>query len=102
MPGYITELMRRRDQRPKVPVEEPDCLAWGVPVRGVWVPFLMASNAAGETDIPAKALATPLRQRCHKDGTTAYRVNGRLAADIRIIRENFIAALSHYAATVRK
>jgi hypothetical protein len=76
----------------------------------VWIPFFTATNAAGETAIPADALGCPLRLVKDKDGTPRFSPTGRpiirvakdLADQVRIVRENFTAGLLAYADTVRK
>ncbi len=103
-PQYITALLQ------PTPGRSSDRRVWSIPLAGVWVPFFIATNAAGETAVPADALGHPLRLALEKDGTPKFSTNGRpvfrvakdLADQVRIVRDNFVAGLMAYTDTVSK
>jgi len=85
-----------------------DRRVWSIPLEAVWLPFFLATNTEGKTDIPSDALGAPLRLAKSSDGSVKFSKTGRpifkVVADInnqvRIIRENFTAQLQAYANTV--
>jgi len=103
-PSYISALLKPTQGR------GADRRVWSIPLAGVWVPFFTATNAAGETAIPAEALGNPLRLALEKDGTPKFSSTGRpvfrvakdLADQVRIVRDNFVAGLMAYTDTVSK
>jgi len=82
-----------------------DRRVWSIPLEAVWLPFFIATNTEGKTNIPSDALGAPLRLAKSADGTVKFSKTGRpifkVVADInnqvRIIRENFTAQLQAYA-----
>jgi hypothetical protein len=81
-----------------------DRRVWSIPLEGIWVPFFLATNTEGKTDIPAEALGAPLRLAKNADGTVKFSKTGRpvfrvapeIAQQVRIVRENFTAQLEAY------
>ena len=103
-PSYISGLLK------PMPERATDRRVWSVPLQGVWLPFFTATNVAGETALSAEVLGAPLRLQREKDGTPRFSKTGRpvirvvkdLSDQVRLVRDNFIAGLLHYAETVRK
>jgi hypothetical protein len=103
-PQYITALLQ------PIPGQATDRKVWSIPLAGVWQPFFLATNAAGETAVPADALGHPLRLALEKDGTPKFSTSGRpvfrvakdLGDQVRIVRDNFVAGLMAYTDTVSK
>ena len=83
---------------------------WSVDLESVWLPFFTASNVQGDTSIPREALGAPLRLAKNEDGTAKFSKSGRpvlrvapeLGAQIKIVRENFVAGLVAYTGNVIK
>jgi len=81
---------------------------WSIDLEYVWLPFFTATNVQGDTAIPKEALGAPLRLAKDKDGTVKFSKSGRpvtrvapeLSEQIKIVRENFVASLTGYAAKV--
>ena len=97
--------------RPKEGNSAPvDRRSWSIPIAGVWVPFFMATNANGESNIPSEVLGAPLRLAKEKDGTPKFSSTGRpvvrvvkeLSDQVRIVRDNFVFGLQSYTASVAK
>lgn len=104
-PSYIADLLR--------PLPGPntgDRRVWSIPLQAVWLPFFTATNVAGQTHITAEALGAPLRLARASDGSVKFSQTGRpvvrvvkeLSEHVRIVRENFVASLVHYAGQVQK
>ena len=84
---------------------------WSVDLETVWLPFFTASNVMGKTVIPPEALGAPLRLAYSKDGVAKFnpntgkpviRVAKELGEGVKMVRENLVANLQHFSATVRK
>ena len=97
--------------RPKEGNSAPvDRRSWSIPIAGVWVPFFMATNANGESNIPSEVLGAPLRLAKEKDGTPKFSSTGRpvvrvvkeLSDQVRIVRDNFVFGLQSYTAAIQK
>jgi hypothetical protein len=103
-PTHIAGLLHPRTQ------QSSDRRVWSIPLKGVLVPFLTATNAAGETAIPSEVLGCPLRLAREKDGTPKFTSTGRpvvrvakdISDQVRIMRDNFIHGLMAYTDTVVK
>lgn len=103
-PSYISALLQ------PIPGRGTDRRVWSIPLMGVWVPFFTATNATGETAMPAEVLGAPLRLARDKDGSIRFSPSGRpvlkvereLSEQIRMVRDNFTAGLLAYADTIRK
>ena len=103
-PQYVSALLQ------PIPGRSSDRKVWSIPLAGVWCPFFTATNATGETHIPADALGNPLRLALEKDGTPRFSTSGRpvfrvakdLADQVRIVKDNFVAGLMAYTETVAK
>ena len=101
---YISALLQPTPQR------GTDRRVWSIPLGGVLIPFFTASNATGESAIPAESLGCPLRLMREKDGTPKFSPSGRpvvrvvkdISDQVRIMRDNFISGLMAYTDTVRK
>lgn len=86
----------------------PERKAWSIGLEAVWVPFFIATNVMGQTDIPSDVLGAPLRLNKTKDGEIRFSANGRpvmkiapeLNSQINLVRENFAASLINTAAAV--
>ncbi len=98
-PQYIKSLLIQNGKKPigrKV---------WSIDLETVWLPFFTATNAMGETAIPAEALGAPLRLAYNADGSVKFSKSGRpvtkvakdIADNVRLVRENFVAGLQSYA-----
>lgn len=82
-----------------------DRRAWSIPLMGVWLPFFMATNTAGETAISQEAIGAPLRLAKEQDGTPKFSKSGKpmvkvapaIAQQVRTVRDNFVAGLLSYA-----
>ena len=104
-PTYISNLLK-----PMPDNKVNDRKVRSVPLNGVWIPFFLATNTAGNTAISTDALGAPLRLQREKDGTPKFNSNGKpvvrvvreLSDQVKLVRENFIAGLVHYAQSVRK
>lgn len=102
-PTYIKSLIIPRNGQ-----KARDRRAWGIELSRVWLPFLTATNTAGETAIPADALGAPLRLAYNPDGSVKFSKTGRpvmrvakdIADTVRMVRDNFTANLLDYASQV--
>ncbi len=104
-PEYIAMLLNPAPSKPQ------GRKVWSVDLETVWLPFFTASNVMGKTVIPPEALGAPLRLAYGKDGVAKFnpntgkpviRVAKELGEGVKMVRENFIANLQHFSATVRK
>ncbi len=83
---------------------------WSIDLQAVWLPFFTATNAMGDTAIPAGALGCPLRLGYDKAGAVRFTPAGRpvvkvakeLADSVRMVKDNFTANLLAYAGNVIK
>ncbi len=81
---------------------------WGLDLETVWLPFLMATNAMGDTAVPADALGSPIRLAYDKDGEVKFSKSGRpisrvakpISDNVTLIRQNFVATLQQYTEQV--
>ena len=103
VPNYITTLLQPQATKPvgrKV---------WSVDLETGWIPFFLATNAVQATAIPSDALGAPLRLAYDKDGEVKFTKSGRpslkvateVAAQVRIVRENFVANLATFVGQVK-
>ena len=104
-PEYIAMLLNPAPSRPQ------GRKVWSVDLETVWLPFFTASNVMGKTVIPPEALGAPLRLAYGKDGVAKFnpntgkpviRVAKELGEGVKMVRENLVANLQHFSATVRK
>jgi hypothetical protein len=104
-PEYIAMLLRPAPSKPQ------GRKVWSVDLETVWLPFFTASNVVGATVLPLEALGAPLRLAYGKDGLPKFnptsgkpviRVAKELGEGVKMVRENFVANLQHFSATVRK
>jgi hypothetical protein len=104
-PEYIAMLLSPAPSKPQ------GRKVWSVDLETVWLPFFTASNVMGKTVIPPEALGAPLRLAYGKDGLPKFnntsgkpviRVAKELGEGVKMVRENFIANLQHFSATVHK
>jgi hypothetical protein len=104
-PEYIAMLLNPAPSKPQ------GRKVWSVDLETVWLPFFTASNVIGKTVIPPEALGAPLRLAYGKDGVAKFnpntgkpviRVAKELGEGVKMVRENLIANLQHFSATVRK
>jgi len=81
---------------------------WSIDLMMVWLPFLTATNTAGETNLPPDALGAPLRLAYNPDGSVKFSKAGRpvmkvakdIADTVRLMRDNFTANLLSYTSDV--
>ena len=87
---------------------------WGIDMEGVLLPFMIASNAQGDSTIPSDALGAPLRLVDAGDGTAKFtkpnsegvsrpivRVAKPISDHVKLMREGYIATLMQYTATAQ-
>ena len=82
---------------------------WQMDVESVLVPYFIATNAQGLTEIPSDVLGAPIRLSETKDGEIRFSTSGRpmtkahpdLTDKVRIMRENFQASLESYTGMVQ-
>ena len=104
-PTYIKSLIVPRNGQ-KVRARR----VWGIDLAMVWLPFLTATNTAGETHLPPDALGAPLRLAYNPDGSVKFSKTGRpvmrvakdLADTVRLVRDNFTANILDYASQVQE
>jgi hypothetical protein len=102
--GYAHRLLAPRAE------STSDKRVWSVPLAGVWIPFFMATNAVGESDIAPDVLGAPIRLQKNEDGTPKFSKNGKpvlrtakeLSDQIRVVRENFTYGLVSFTENIRK
>jgi len=83
---------------------------WSVDLDNTWIPFFMATNVTGATELPSEDLGAPLRLAKAKDGSVRFGTNGRptlrvapgLNDAITDVRVNFIAGLQTFTDSVIK
>ena len=98
-PTYIKSLLRPNGSKPR------GRKVWSVDLESIWLPFFNASNAMGDTAIAHETLGAPLRLAYEHDGSVRFspttgkpviRVASDLQANIKLVRENFVAGLTAY------
>jgi hypothetical protein len=102
VPNYITTLLQPTASRPT------GRRVWSIDLETVWVPFFTATNTVKATAIPSEALGAPLRLAYDKDGEVRFTKSGRpslkvateVAANVRMVRENFVANLQSFTGKV--
>ena len=105
VPTYISNLLK-----PPASTPSNDRKVWSMPLNGVWLPFFTATNVTGTSAISADVLGAPLRLAREQDGTPKFSNRGKpvirvvkeLSDQIKIVRENYMAGLVQFAATVQK
>ena len=98
-PQYIKSLLIPNGKKPA------GRRVWSIDLETVWLPFFLATNTMGETNIPAEALGAPLRLAYNADGSVKFSKTGRpvtkvvkdISDNIKLIRENFTLTLQAYA-----
>ena len=81
---------------------------WSIDLETVWLPFFIASNTMGVTQIPSEAIGCPLRLGYNTDGSVKFSKMGRptirvakeISQSVQLVRENFVAGLQSYTQTV--
>ena len=81
---------------------------WSIDLETVWIPFFLATNTTKVTAIPSDALGAPLRLAYDKDGEVKFTKSGRpsmkvateVAAQVKTVRENFVANLQSFTGKV--
>ena len=82
---------------------------WSIDLETVWIPFFLATNTTKATAIPSDALGAPMRLAYDKDGEVKFTKSGRpsmkvateVAAQVKTVRENFVANLQSFTGKVR-
>jgi len=98
-PNYIKSLLMPNGQK------ATERRVWSIPLEGIWIPFLTATNLQNDTAIPLDALGAPLRLAYAQDGTVKFSKSGRpvirvakpIADSVKLVRENFAANLVAFA-----
>ncbi len=88
---------------------QPSRKLWGIGMDDVLLPFMVASNARGDTAIPRDALGAPLRLAVNDDGTAKFskpnadgvtrpivRVAKPISDHVKLMREGYVATLMRY------
>ena len=104
VPGYIAALLQPQ------PGKTAGRRVWSIDLETVWLPFFTATNTVKATAIPSDALGAPLRLAYGKDGEVRFSPTGRpvvkvaaeIAAQVKVVRENFIANLQTFTGQVIK
>jgi len=102
-PAYIKQLLRPSQNGKQISRK-----VWSIDLESVWLPFFTATNVTGETAIANEALGAPLRLQYDQSGAVKFSKSGRpvikvakeIADQVRLVRENFTATLTHYANSV--
>ena len=102
VPNYIATLLQPTGSKPM------GRKVWSVDLETVWIPFFTATNTVKATAIPSEALGAPLRLAYDKDGEVRFTKSGRpslkvaseVAANVRMVRENFVANLQSFTGKV--
>jgi len=97
-PSYIKALLKPNGNKPT------GRRVWSIDLESVWLPFFTATNTQGDTAIVAEAIGAPLRLAYEKDGTPKFSQTGKpvvrvvkeVADSVRLVRENFVAALGQF------
>lgn len=105
-PSYIKALHTRRAQTGD-PVSKRK--VWGLSLGEVWLPYFMATNAVGVTQIPSPDLGAPLRLRLDKAGAVRLSETGKpsfsvaesLRDEVRVLQSNFVASLVGFTGQVQ-
>ncbi len=103
-PSYIKSLLTPTAKAPA------GRKVWSIDLQAVWLPFFTATNAMGDTAIPAGAIGCPLRLGYDKAGAVRFTPAGRpvvkvakeLSDSVRMVKDNFTANLLAYAGNVIK
>ncbi|MFA5186775.1 MAG: hypothetical protein WC551_09885 [Patescibacteria group bacterium] len=103
-PAYVKQLLK------PVPKQSAGRKVWSIDLETVWIPFFIASNVQGDTNISKDAIGAPLRLQRNTDGTPKFsnngrpviRVNGELNQHIRFARENMVFQMLNFASDVQK
>jgi len=101
-PNYIKSLLVPNSKSPQ------GRKVWSIDLETVWLPFLTATNAMGDTSIPYDALGSPIRLAYDKDGGVKFGKTGRpvtrvakpISDSVSLIRQNFVATIQQYAEQV--
>ena len=102
VPSYIATLLQPTASKPR------GRRVWSIDLETVWVPFFLATNTVKATAIPSEDLGAPLRLAYDKDGEVRFSKSGRpllkvaatVAAQVRMVRENFVANLQSFTGKV--
>jgi len=102
VPSYIATLLQPTASKPT------GRRVWSIDLEMVWIPLFLATNTVKATAIPHEALGAPLRLAYDKDGEVKFTKSGRpslkvateVAAQVRIVRENFVANLQSFTGKV--
>ena len=102
IPNYIQTLLQPTASKPT------GRRVWSIDLETVWIPFFLATNTVKATAIPSEDLGAPLRLAYDKDGEVKFTKSGRpslkvateVAANVRMVRENFVANLQSFTGKV--
>lgn len=103
-PSYIKALLKPNGGQPR------GRKLWSIDLEAIWLPFFTATNAMGDTLIPADALGAPLRLAHDRDGSIKFSASGRpvvkvtkdVQESVRLVRDRFVAGLMDYANAVAR
>jgi hypothetical protein len=101
-PTYIKALLRHNGKKPA------GRKVWSIDLETTWLPFFMATNVSGDTQLPSDALGCPLRLAIASDGAVKFGKSGRptfkvakeLGEAVKMVRENFVTTLQTYSHNV--
>jgi len=102
-PSHISALLQPTASKPT------GRKVWSIDLETVWIPFFLATNTTKATAIPSDALGAPMRLAYDKDGEVKFTKSGRpsmkvateVAAQVKTVRENFVANLQSFTGKVR-
>lgn len=102
--SYIKSLVQPNARKPQ------GRKLWSIDLETVLLPFFIATNASGVTDIANDSIGAPIRLGYDKDGSVKFNKNGRpvttvvkeIRDNVTLLRENFVAGLMNFTAEVQK
>ena len=102
-PSHISALLQPTASKPQ------GRKVWSIDLETVWIPFFLATNVVKATAIPSDALGAPLRINYDKVCVVRFTTSGRpssivateVAAQVKTVRENFVANLQSFTGKVR-
>ena len=92
------------------PDKAKDRSVWGLPLNGLWIPFLTATNTVGESNIDSGSLGCPLRLSVDKDGvpklkddgSARYQLDKTISKAVNGVKDNIAFGLMAFTATIQK
>ncbi len=92
------------------PDKAKDRSVWGLPLNGLWIPFFMATNTVGESNIDSGSLGCPLRLAVDKDGvpklkddgSARYQVDKTISKAVKGVKDNIAFGLMTFTETTKR